>query len=159
MSLIKFLFVLLIIVPVAVVMIYIINKLNRDVRESGKNEERNRTAVKNTARDDSRREKPKKKPEQRYAPERTGTGRGYGGYGEKNGPSRQELGGSFVREIPDRDRYKQESAYYINKQKRAAGGNLNQTDRREKSGTGKTKTTSKRKRRKERKNKKKVREK
>ena len=161
MSFIKFLFVLLIIVPVAVVMIYIINNLNRDVRESNKNEERNKTAVKNTVKDDLRRKKQKEKPERGYETERTDTGRGYGGYGDNTGSSRQELGGSFSRQIPDRDRYKKESAYYINKQKRTAGGDINRTEEAKnvkRSGTDRTKTASKRKRRKERKNKRKVRE-
>lgn len=167
MSLIKFLFVLLIIVPVAVVMIYVINNLNKDVRESSKNQERNKNTVKNTARNDSRREKYGKKPERRYAPEQADAGRGYSG-DTGNSRQRQELGGSFGREIPGRDRYKQESPYYINKQKRAAGEAFNKTEKakeprrpkadRPKSKT-KTKADSKRKRRKERKNKRKVREK
>ena len=148
MSLIKFIFVLLIIVPVAVLMLYLISNLNDKLNGIVKNESREKREEKAKAESQSRTSRKSRtyekqpsyrQPEHRREPEAV----------------RRDLGGSFSREIPDRDRYKTESPYYIKRQQMKTGEETARKAQDKKN----VKETSKRKRRKARKNKRKVREK
>lgn len=132
----KFVFILLIIAPIAVLMIYFINNLNDELKAN----------IKNAAK--QKRVKQNKKFDSKYG--RDGH-RELNKYRKNIELEKQKLGGSFNREILDRDRYKRETPYYIKKQEKMA----NEESRIKKDDRG----MSKRKRRKQRKNKRKVREK
>lgn len=163
MGFVKFVFVLLIMVPIAVFMIYLINNLNKALREDMKNSEkegvRSETAAGKSRPSKRKRSSPvgsrdKRQSESSRAPEH----RAYVSpqqYSRARAESSAELGGSFGREIPDKDRYKQDSPYYISKKKYEAGKNAAEGSRADREISGGRKSSKKRKG----KNKKKVREK
>lgn len=130
MGFVKFVFVLVIIIPLAVLMIYLINNLNKNQKSSFKNQQDEREkAVResSSARQDVRPER-----------SRYDSGR----FSQKTYSSANDR---------DADRYKRETPYYKRKQERAEETVIEEERP--------VKTLSKRKRRKERKNKRKVRDK
>lgn len=145
-----FIFVLLIIVPIAVLMLYLINNLNDKLNIAVKNEEKARQARRDLA---AAEERNNRVPEGRYeAYQRYRRQQEESQKRQGSEPVKRTLGGSFDRSVTGYDSYKKETPYYIKRQEKIAEET---TNRQEQDNKGQ----SKRKRRKARKNRKKVREK